>query len=112
VRKPTKAEIGAWLKGAREAARDRAEPGNRGDYAQAEIAHRIGVRERAVRMWEKGRTAPPADKFFALAAFYGANLNALLAERDYVLDTVDASIDVQHSSKRSAAATAKKKRPA
>lgn len=75
---PTKAQIGAWLKRARLAAKKRAPREARKEYAQAAIAHRVGVRDRAVRMWEKGRTAPPAHQFFELVAFYDADLNELL----------------------------------
>lgn len=81
VRHPTKAEIGAWLKRAREKARDSAEPDKRADYAQASVATRLGVRERAVRMWEKGKTAPPADQFLDLVLFYRADILELLARK-------------------------------
>lgn len=74
----TKAEIGAWLKAAREAARERAAPRDRAAYAQAGVAERLRVRDRAVRMWEKGRTMPPADQFLDLVLFYGADITTLL----------------------------------
>lgn len=78
VSNPTKAQIGEWLRAAREAARQRAPLDKRGEYAQAEVAHRLGVRERAVRMWEKGRTAPPADQFLELVRLYGADITEIV----------------------------------
>lgn len=99
VRKPTKGEIGAWLREAREAARDRAAPEGKSQYAQAGIAERLGVRERAVRMWEKGRTAPPADKFLELVLFYRADVGELLATR-YVKGAASGVLSAAEERKR------------
>jgi DNA-binding XRE family transcriptional regulator len=96
VRKPTKAEIGDWLRQARESARDRAAPDKRAAFAQAEVAHTIGVRERAVRMWEKGRTTPPVHQFFEMVALYEADVTDLLRPRRGYTD--DAFVDVPRRS--------------
>lgn len=74
---PTRTEIGAWLKRARKAAKARAPHERRKDFAQAGVANRIGVRERAVREWEKGHTTPLVDQFFLLVSLYGAEIELL-----------------------------------
>lgn len=112
MRNPTKAQIGEWLRAAREAARGRAAPDKRADYAQASIASRLGVRERAVRMWEKGRTSPPAHQFLELVWFYGADLSVLLPRKSERTVDVEGGIDMPHPTTRSAAAHEKKRRPA
>lgn len=81
IRPPSRAEIGEFLLKAREAAQKAATPDKRSDYAQASVAAMLGVREAAVRSWEKGRTAPDADLLFRLVYFYRADILQLLSVR-------------------------------
>lgn len=112
VRNPTKTQIGEWLRDAREAAREKAAPNDKADFAQAGIAIRLGVREQAVRMWEKGRTSPPAHQFLELVWLYGADLSALLPKKGREVTVMDAPMAPHPSTRSAAVSEGKTKRPA
>ena len=65
----TAARIGAWLLAART---------EQGTYSRERVAPLVGVTARTIYDWENGGHAPPADKFFALASLYGADVRELL----------------------------------
>lgn len=60
---PDKVGIGAWLE---------AERKRHGQHSREQVAHLVQTTARTVYDWEKGKSSPPADKFFALVALYGA----------------------------------------
>lgn len=60
---PDAARIGAWLKVQRE---------RHGQLSQEQAAARVESTARTVGAWERGETAPPADKFLALVQLYNA----------------------------------------
>lgn len=69
---PDAKRIGGWLKAARE---------RHGQYSQEQAAPLVGTTARTIGAWERGETAPPADKFLALVLLYEANVLQLLARR-------------------------------
>lgn len=78
VKGPTKTEIGAWLRRARHAAREAAPASERPSFAIEGVAQQVGVRERAVRSWEAGETAPTTDLFLQLVRLYRAEKKLLV----------------------------------
>lgn len=68
---PDASQIGAWLRRHRDTA----------DMSIEVAAHIIGVSERTLRAWEKGKNAPPVDRFLALALLYKADVLELLARK-------------------------------
>lgn len=47
------------------------------DLTQTQAATTIGVDRTTISSWEKGKTAPPADKLFALCALYKTTVDSI-----------------------------------
>lgn len=62
-------QIGAWLRDARE---------SQGQFSQEGAAREVGATVRNLWSWEKGKHAPPTDKFLALVRLYRAERKLLV----------------------------------
>jgi transcriptional regulator with XRE-family HTH domain len=58
------------------------------EFTQAELAHRVGVAEKAVRNWENDGAIPSFDKAVRLARVLGVSLKRLAQEFDLEVESI------------------------
>jgi transcriptional regulator with XRE-family HTH domain len=57
---------------------------------QEEVANKMGLSQKTISSWERGRTIPKMDDYEKLSRIFGCSINELTGRKDYDLSNLSA----------------------